>query len=151
MILDRDIVSSSWKREAAKAVTDLRTVAKIKDEETHLILFINMWNTMKQERPELFTKELIADCRKIIRLAASHEIAWGKWIISEGVMGLTDVIIEDFIRFLADTRLQAIGLEKMYEAKNPVTWFFDASNVNNGDTNFFESKPIAYMNGSLEW
>lgn len=122
-----------------------------RDEETHLTLFINMWNTLRQERPELFTKELIAECRKIIRLSAELEIQWGKWMISEGVMGLTDVIVEDFIRYLADTRLQAIGLEKLYEATNPVPWFFDASNVNNGDTNFFESKPSAYMSGSLVW
>lgn len=122
-----------------------------RDEETHLTLFINMWQTLRLERPELFTKELIAACRKIIRLATEMEISWGKWIISGGVMGLTDVIIEDFIRFLADTRLQSIGLEKMYDAKNPVIWFFDASNVNNGDTNFFESKPTAYSSGSLVW
>lgn len=122
-----------------------------RDEETHLTLFINMWNTLRQERPALFTKDLISACRRIIRLAAEHEIVWGKWMISEGVMGLTDIIIEDFIRFLADTRLQSISLEKLYDVKNPVAWFFDASNVNNGDTNFFESKPTAYMSGSLEW
>jgi ribonucleoside-diphosphate reductase beta chain len=122
-----------------------------KDEDTHLALFINMWNALRLERPELFTKELIADCRKIIRLSAELEISWGKWLISEGVMGLTDVIIEDFIRFLADTRLQAIGLEPLYAAKNPIPWFFEVSNINMGDTNFFEGKTANYETGSLEW
>lgn len=122
-----------------------------KDEETHLTLFINMWNTLRLERPELFTKEMISDCRKIIRLAAELEITWGKWMISEGVMGLTDVIIEDFIRSLADMRLEAIGLNKLYDVKNPIPWFFEVSNVNLGDTNFFEGKTASYQSGSLLW
>jgi ribonucleoside-diphosphate reductase beta chain len=122
-----------------------------RDEETHLFLFTNMWKTLRQERPDLFTKELISDCRKIIRLAVEHEISWGKWLISEGVMGLTNEIIEDFIKFLADKRLEAIGLEKLYDAKNPIPWFFEASNVNMGDTNFFEGKVANYESGSLEW
>jgi ribonucleoside-diphosphate reductase beta chain len=122
-----------------------------KDEETHLTLFINMWNTLRQERPELFTKQLLDDCRKIIRAAAEHEIVWGKWIISEGVMGLTDVIIEDFIRNLADVRLESIGLPKLYDVKNSIPWFYEVSNVNMGDTNFFEGKTANYESGSLIW
>lgn len=122
-----------------------------KDEETHLVLFINMWNTLRQERPELFTKELLEDCIDIIKLAAEHEIAWGKWIISEGVLGLSDLVIEDFIRNLADMRLESIGLDKIYNVKTSCPWFFEVSNVNMGDTNFFEGKPSNYESGSLDW
>jgi ribonucleoside-diphosphate reductase beta chain len=67
-------------------------------------------------------------------------------------MGLTDVIVEDFIRSLADKRLQSIGLEKLYDVKNPITWFEEAGHINNGETNFFEGKNSSYVaGGSLEW
>lgn len=124
-----------------------------RDEEgTHLPLFINMWKTLRLERPELFTNSLIQECRKIIQLAALHEITWGKWIISEGVMGLTNKIIEDFVGSLADKRLEDIGLEILFGVKNPVPWFNEASNINGGETNFFEGKNAGYVaGGSLEW
>ena len=122
-----------------------------KDETVHLHLFVNMWNTLRQENPEAFTPELIAECYGIIKLAVEHEIEWGKWIISEGVMGLTGGIIDDFIKYLADKRLVSLGLDAIYNVKNPVPWFEDAGNVNLGETNFFEGKNASYASGSLEW
>ena len=123
-----------------------------KDEEAHLHLFINMWKTLRLEIPHDFTEKLIEECRELIQLAAQHEIAWGKYIISDGVLGLTDTIIEGFIQSLADKRLDSIGLEPMYNVKNPIPWFDDASKVNLGETNFFEGKNASYAaGGSLEW
>ena len=123
-----------------------------KDEEAHLHLFVNMWKTLRQEIPHVFTENLINECRELIQLAVQHEIAWGKYIIQDGVLGLTDVIIEGFIQSLADKRLDSIGLEPMYNIKNPIPWFDDASKVNLGETNFFEGKNSSYAaGGSLEW
>ena len=124
-----------------------------RDEEgTHLKLFVNIWHSLKAEYPELFTPTLLAECSEIIHLAAQHEIVWGKYIISEGVMGLTDGIITGFIESLADERLADIGLPTLYGTKNPIPWFKEASNINNGESNFFESKNASYVAGaSLEW
>jgi ribonucleoside-diphosphate reductase beta chain len=124
-----------------------------RDEEgTHLPLFVNMFRTLKEENPQLFDEQLLFECSEIIRLAAAHEIVWGKWIISGGVMGLTDVIVTEFIQYLADKRLTSIGLDPIYGTKNPVSWFDEASNINNGETNFFEGKNSSYVaGGSLQW
>lgn len=124
-----------------------------RDEEgTHLTLFINLWDTLRKELPELFTPELLEECRELVHLAAQHEITWGKYIISEGVMGLTDSIITGFIESLADKRLNSIGLAQLYGTKNPIPWFDEAGNINNGETNFFEGKNASYVaGGSLEW
>jgi ribonucleoside-diphosphate reductase beta chain len=121
------------------------------EEQTHLTLFINMFDTLRKENPELFTEELLQECRDLVHLAAQHEIVWGKYIISEGVMGLTDKIITEFIESLADKRLKAIGLEPLYGTKNPIPWFDEAGNINNGETNFFEGKSAAYATGALLW
>lgn len=122
-----------------------------RDEETHLALFVEMWKTMINERPELFTDELMRDVVTIIKNAAEHEIIWGKYIINEGVLGLTDRIIEDFIMWLADERLQMMGIPKLYNAKNPAPWFLESSSVNGVDENSFETKVTAYATGALEW
>jgi len=123
-----------------------------RDEEgTHLPLFINIWKTLRLEYPEYFTPEVLEECRELIHLATQHEIVWGKYIISEGVMGLTDQIVEGFIQSLADMRLEAIGLPILYGVKNPIPWFFEAGHINNGETNFFEGKNASYASGELEW
>ena len=123
-----------------------------RDEEgTHLPIFINMWKTLREENPEAFTPQLIKECVEIIELAAQHEIVWGKYIISEGVMGLTEEIITGFIEHLADKRLTELGLYTLYGTKNPIPWFYEASNINGGETNFFEGKSASYSTGALEW
>ena len=121
------------------------------EEQTHLNLFLLMWKTMQLERPELFHGSVITDVLNLIDNAVRHEITWGKWIISEGVLGLTDKIIEDFVKHLADERLRAMGLTSMYNVENPVPWFKEASSVNGTDENSFEAKVTAYSTGALEW
>ena len=106
---------------------------------------------MQEERPELFTDSLIADALKIIDNAVNHEIIWGKFIIKDGVLGLTDKVIEDFVKHLADERLKAMRLPIQYNVKNPVLWFYDVSNINAVEENFFESKVSAYEKGALVW
>lgn len=122
-----------------------------RDEETHLQLFLLMWKTMLSERPDLFTEELITDCIKIIDNAVNLEIVWGKYIISDGVLGLSGKIVEDFVKYLADERMSAMGLSKLYNVKNPVPWFQDVSKVNGVEENSFEAKITAYETGALSW
>lgn len=152
-ILDDDIVSSAWKHAAVlKTAAKLRIAAKITDEKgTHLELFINMWHTLRVERPELFTDKLIDECIRLIDLGVKHEIVWGKYIISEGVLGLTNTIVENFIKSLADTHMVRMGLGKQYNVENPVPWFDEAASIDGTDENSFETKITAYQTGALEW
>ncbi len=80
-----------------------------RDEVTHLILFQNMIKSTRRERPELFTKELIDEVYDMFREAVELESSWGKYITQGQILGLTDSIIEQYIQYLADKRLKAIG------------------------------------------
>lgn len=124
-----------------------------RDEETHLEFFIHMWNTLQQERPELFTPELYAKAERLIRSAVELEISWGKYTISGGVLGLTDTIVTNRIQFLANERVHRLGWEPLYPGvKNPTPWVEKFSAVNGVETNFFEGKPTDYQaGGGLEW
>jgi len=122
-----------------------------RDEVTHLILFQNMINTTRKERPELFTPELIEEVYQMFRDAVDLEISWGKHITEGHILGLTDDIIEDYIQYLADRRLKAVGLEKIYNKEHPIKWVENFSNFNDQKTNFFEGNVTNYSKGSLDF
>ncbi len=122
-----------------------------RDEITHLLIFQNMINATKRERPELFTPELIDDVYDMFEKAVDLEISWGQYITEGQILGLTDDIIEQYIKHLADKRLQAVGLKKLYNAEHPIKWVDDFSKFNDQKTNFFEGNVANYSKGSLSF
>jgi len=122
-----------------------------RDEVTHLLIFQNMINATKKERPELFTPELIEEVYEMFDKAVELEIAWGQHITEGQILGLTNDIIEDYIKYLADKRLHAVGLEKRYNREHPIKWVDNFSNFNNQKTNFFEGNVTNYSKGSLNF
>jgi ribonucleoside-diphosphate reductase beta chain len=124
-----------------------------RDEIVHLNLFVKMFETLRQERPELFDEEFWIKAKLLFEQAVSYESDWGKYIIRNGVLGLTDAIIDDYIRYLANDRAAMIGMAPIYPGvKNPVAWVDQFSAVNGTEQNFFETKVTSYsVGGTLEW
>lgn len=122
-----------------------------RDEITHLLIFQNMINSVKKERPDIFTAEVISKIYEMFEKAGELEIEWGKYITQNQIMGFTDDIITDYIHYLVDQRLTAIGLNKKYDAKHPIKWVDDFSKFNDQKSNFFESKVTNYSKGSLSF
>ncbi|CAA6806652.1 MAG: Ribonucleotide reductase of class Ia (aerobic), beta subunit (EC [uncultured Campylobacterales bacterium] len=120
-----------------------------RDEITHLSLFQNMINTLRKERPELFTQELIDDVYKMFDEAVKLEVEWGKYITSNQILGLTGDIIEQYIKHLADKRLRAVGMNKLYNVEHPIKWVDNFAKFNDQKTNFFEGNVTNYSKGSL--
>jgi ribonucleoside-diphosphate reductase beta chain len=123
-----------------------------RDEITHLRLFTTAYLAYKAENPELFTPELAEQCKQLFRFAAEREIEWGKYIIQDGVLGLTPKIVETRIQYLTETRAAAIGLGGIYpEAKNPLSYLDKYAEINGTLSNFFESKPKTYSRKTVKW
>ena len=122
-----------------------------RDEITHLLLFQNMINSTFKERPDLLNDETKATIRSMFIRAGELEIEWGKYITQNQIMGFTDEIIEEYIHYLIDHRLNAIGLERIYGAKHPIKWVDDFSKFNDQKSNFFENKVTNYSKGSLKF
>jgi ribonucleoside-diphosphate reductase beta chain len=121
-----------------------------RDEVAHLVLFQNMINSTRKERPDLFTKELMDEVYEMFRQAVKLESEWGKYITGGQILGLTNDIIEQYIQYLADERLKAVGLEKIYNVEHPIKWVDQFSKFNDQKANFFESKNTNYSIGSLD-
>jgi len=122
-----------------------------RDEVTHLVLFKNMINTLKRERPDLFSKELEEEVYDMFKKAVELEVAWGQYITEGQILGLTNEIVEQYIQYLADDRLTSVGMQPLYNVTNPIKWVDDFAKFNDQKTNFFEATVTNYSKGSLSF
>jgi len=122
-----------------------------RDEVTHLVLFQNLINTLRKERPDLFTDKLKAEVIEMFKEAVKLETEWGKYITQGQILGLTDGIVEQYIQYLADDRLRSVGFEKLYNVTNPIKWVDDFAKFNDQKTNFFEGTVTNYSKGSISF
>lgn len=122
-----------------------------RDEVTHLVLFQNMINSVRKERPDLFTKSLEEEVIEMFKKAVDVESSWGEYITQGQILGLTGDIIRQYIEFLADERLSRVGLPKLYNTTHPIKWVDKFSSFNDQKTNFFEAKVTNYAKGSIDF
>ena len=122
-----------------------------RDEVTHLVLFQNLINTLKRERPDLFTADLKAEVYRMFEQAVELETAWGQYITQGQILGLTNEIVAQYIRYLADERLTKVGFEPIYKVSHPIKWVDDFAKFNDQKTNFFEGTVTNYSKGSLSF
>ncbi len=122
-----------------------------RDEVTHLLIFQNMINSTKKERPDLFTPSLLDEVYQMFEEAVKLEVSWGQYITNGQILGLTDEIIDQYIKYLADQRLKAVGLKTLYNVSHPIKWVDNFSKFNDQKTNFFEGNVTNYSKGSLSF
>lgn len=122
-----------------------------RDEVTHLLLFQNMINSVRKERPEIFTPEFEEIVRGMFRQAVEMEAQWGAYITQGQILGFTDGIILQYIQYLADKRLEAIGYKPEYNVKHPIPWVDGYASFNEQRTNFFEGNVVNYSKGSIDF
>jgi ribonucleoside-diphosphate reductase beta chain len=122
-----------------------------RDEVTHLLLFQNMINSTRKERPDLFTPDLEEKVRAMFKKAVELEASWGAYVTQGQILGFTDAIIEQYIQYLADRRLEAVGYKPMYNVKHPIPWVDGYASFNDQRTNFFEGNVVNYSKGSIDF
>ena len=110
-----------------------------------------MINSVRKERPELFTAELEETVRDMFRKAVKLEASWGAYITQGQILGFTEGIIEQYIQYLADRRLEAVGYKAEYNVKHPIPWVDGYASFNSQRGNFFESNIVNYSKGSISF
>lgn len=121
-----------------------------RDEETHVALFSNMIHELKKERPDLFDENMMTYLENMMKKAVEHEINWGKHFAQNKLLGLTDEVIERYIRYLSNQRMRSLGLRELYpEVKeHPMKWVESFKRINETKTDFFEQKVTSYTKSS---
>ena len=99
-----------------------------RDEALHLNGTQHMINLMRQGRDDPDMVAIAEACQEeaieIFKSAAEQEKAWADYLFKDGSMiGLNRDILCQYIEFITNTRMSAIGLPAIFETKsNPIPW-----------------------------
>lgn len=123
----------------------------LRDESVHLAFGADLINTIVQENPEIWTDSFKADITEKIKEAVRLEHDYAKDCLPKGIMGMNADIIHEYLKHIADRRLERIGLTAVYGASNPFPWMSEIMDLRK-EKNFFETRVTEYKtSGSLEW
>jgi ribonucleoside-diphosphate reductase beta chain len=121
-----------------------------RDELTHVALFQNVFRELRNENPDIFTEEFELELRNMMREAVEHEIEWAAYAIGDRIQGLSTALIDKYIKYLSNFRLEAIGLKPIWPeiSEDPLPFIKQFTNFNQTKTDFFEEKVINYAKSS---
>jgi ribonucleoside-diphosphate reductase beta chain len=123
----------------------------LRDETVHLNFGIDLINSIKEENPEIWTAEFQEHIVSLIREAVELEIQYAQDCLPRGILGLTAPMFREYVQYIADRRLERIGLKPLYKSKNPFPWMSETIDLQK-EKNFFETRVTEYQSsGSLSW
>ena len=123
----------------------------MRDESIHLAFGCDLINTIKSENPEIWTAAFKAEVTELIKKAVELEINYALDACPNGLLGITSQQFVDYVKHIADRRLERIGLDKVYGSDNPFPWMSQSTDLSK-EKNFFETRVIEYQSaGSLDW
>ncbi|MCG8993782.1 ribonucleotide-diphosphate reductase subunit beta, partial [Laribacter hongkongensis] len=124
----------------------------LRDESMHCNFGIDLINSIKQENPHLWTVEFQEELYGLFRKAIDLEYAYAEDTMPRGVLGLNAAMFKEYLDFIANRRMQQIGLEPMFtHADNPFPWMSEMIDLKK-EKNFFETRVTEYQSGgALDW
>jgi ribonucleoside-diphosphate reductase beta chain len=123
----------------------------LRDESIHLAFGADLINTIVLENPEIWTSEFKQKITDNIVRAVELEYDYTVDALPRGILGLRPDTVHDYLKHIADKRLERIGLEKVYGNENPFPWMSEIIDLKK-EKNFFETRVTEYQNaGSLDW
>ena len=123
----------------------------LRDETIHLNFGVDLINGIVEENQEIWTPEFRNYLVELIQEAVELEIDYAADCLPRGVLGLNKEMFRDYVGFIADRRLERIGLQPIYHTKNPFRWMTEAMDLAK-EKNFFDKTVVEYQGGGLlEW
>lgn len=123
----------------------------MRDESIHLAFGCDLINTIRAENPEAWTKEFEHEIIDLIKQSVVLEQRYAHDACPQGLLGINAQQFSEYVEYIADRRLERIGLPKMYFKENPFEWMSQSTDLNK-EKNFFETRVTEYqVGGSLDW
>jgi len=124
----------------------------LRDESMHLNFGIDMINQIKLENPHLWDDDMKDKATQMILEATQLEIEYARDTMPRGVLGMNAAMMEDYLKFIANRRLNQLGLKEQFAgAQNPFPWMSEIMDLRK-EKNFFETRVIEYQTGgALSW
>jgi ribonucleoside-diphosphate reductase beta chain len=115
----------------------------LRDESLHLKFGINLLQTVLEENGDLLTEEFANEIRQIVIDGVDRETAYNKDLFPRGILGLNADYVNQYVQYVADRRLEELGLPIFYNLTNPAKWMASATDVLEL-VNFFEQQNTKY-------
>jgi len=123
----------------------------LRDESTHLNFGVDLINGIVAENPELWTADVRQRLVERIERSVELEIAYAEDCLPRGILGLNAGLFRDYVRHIADRRLERIGLPTRFGAANPFPWMSETIDLRK-EKNFFETRVVEYQSAAgLRW
>ena len=116
-----------------------------RDESMHMNFALAVIEQVREEEPDLFDDELEAQVRQMMTEAVECEYAFAEDLLSQGVTGLSLADTREYLQFVADQRLGALGYAPKWGSHNPFG-FLELQDVQEL-ANFFERTVASYQVG----
>jgi ribonucleoside-diphosphate reductase beta chain len=114
-----------------------------RDESAHLEFAFEVVNTVREQHPGMFDERMQQQVTQMMREAVDCELQFSEDLLEGGVAGLSTRDMREYLQYVADQRLERLGMQKVFGSRNPFP-FMDLQDVQEL-TNFFERRVSAYQ------
>ncbi len=116
-----------------------------RDESMHMAFAFDVFDTAREEEPDLVDDGFEADVRRMVSEAVDAEAQFADDLLGGGVAGLSSADMRSYLEHVADRRLERLGFTPEYGSANPLA-FMELQDVQEL-SNFFERRVSAYQVG----
>ena len=116
-----------------------------RDESLHIDGAMAVIQVIREEYPQLFDAKLKSRVYAMIDEAIAVEMQFAEDALAQGITGLSQELMRQYLEYVGDQRLVQLGFEKRYHSKNPFQFMVlqDVQPL----TNFFEKRVTEYSKG----
>lgn len=114
-----------------------------RDESAHLEFAFEVVKTVREQNPGMFDARMEGQVAQMLREAVDAELQFSEDLLAGGVAGLSTRDMREYLQYVADQRLERLGMAKIFGSRNPFP-FMDLQDVQEL-TNFFERRVSAYQ------
>jgi ribonucleoside-diphosphate reductase beta chain len=106
---------------------------------------------IKAENPQIWTPGFHQEIQELVEQAVELEIAYAQDCLPRGILGLNADLFRQYVQYIADWRLERVGLPASSNSRNPIPWMSETIDLGK-EKNFFETRVTEYQTGgALNW
>ncbi|GIV25009.1 MAG: ribonucleotide-diphosphate reductase subunit beta [Bacteroidia bacterium] len=120
----------------------------LRDESNHIELFRRLLLELVNENPDIWTPKFQEELRQTMEEGVELEVAFIRDCLPMPAVGLKPEEFIEYIHYIANRRLQSVGLEPLYPgARNTLPWLAELMDIRK-EQNFFEGRVTEYRKAS---
>ena len=93
---------------------------RFRDKSAHIAFAFEIIETVRREMPGIFDEEMEQEVIAMIVEAVECEVAFGEDVLGKGIAGMSAVDLRKYLEYVADRRLEALGIKPVFGSRSPV-------------------------------